>query len=70
MQYPYTMILHIILHSKVSVMQHPFQLYLLKILFYFFYINDNLARTSGDNKKKALQSFIKVMALLFSIQCG
>jgi hypothetical protein len=53
------------------MVQLPFQLYLSRSHFYFFCIDDDIARTSdGKQKKKALPPFIKVKALLFSIQYG
>lgn len=71
-QYSHTMILHYtILHLTVLAVQHPFQLYLSRSLFCFFFcINDDLARTSSGNKNKVLPPFIKVKVLLFSIQYG
>ena len=55
-----------ILHLTVLAMQHPFQLYLQRSHLCTY---DWLTRTSIGNKKQdILPPFIKVKALLFSIQ--
>jgi hypothetical protein len=54
----------------VAAVQHPLQLYQQKSHLCFFCICDLLVRTANTNKKDALSLFVKVKALLFSIQCG
>jgi len=58
---------HTILHSMVTAVQHPFQLYQQKNHFYSFCTCDKLVRTIDDNKKKTLPLLYNVNALLFSI---
>jgi len=66
-----TILHHRILHPTILMVQLPFQLYFSRSHFYFFCIDDDIARTSdGKQKKKVLPPFIKVKASLFSIQYG